>query len=129
MTQLLLWGLLGRITCKSSFDFDTQFLRFRLEWGNQKSALGNASWMLEESTARNPAIQPGTGSTTKPGGAALRRTPGYLGPTYESRPQPGFTPGEPRFGNYRANQIIDSAPSGFTPVDRWFDNLSRCNVK
>ena len=31
---------------------------------------------LEESTARNPAIQPGTGSTTKPGVAAFRRTPG-----------------------------------------------------
>jgi hypothetical protein len=30
----------------------------------------------EESTARNAAIQPGTGSTTKPGVAALRRTPG-----------------------------------------------------
>jgi hypothetical protein len=29
----------------------------------------------EESNARNPAIQPGTGYTTKPGVAALRRTP------------------------------------------------------
>ena len=39
------------------------------------------------------------------------------------RPHPGFTPGEHGFGNDRANQDVESAPSGFTPVDRWFDNL------
>ena len=40
------------------------------------------------------------------------------------RPHPGFTPGEPGSGNYRGDQQGASAPSGFTPVDRRFDNYN-----
>ena len=43
-------GRLGGITCKSSQEFNERNLRFRPEWGNHKSAWGNAPGTKSKNT-------------------------------------------------------------------------------
>jgi len=58
---------------------------------------------LEESIAKNPAIQPGTGFTTKPGVAGLRRTPG-TGPRNVQNPD-----GVPQHGHHSLIKYCSSS--------------------
>ena len=61
---------------------------------------------------------------------SLKSTAENIGPTpAPPRPHPGFTPGEPRFGNYSGKQHGVSAPPGFMPGVRRFENSHSRVVK